>query len=363
MYYITFLLIFWGSIIEIFNKRKNRFFFNISFLLLTIMTCFRYGQNADYFNYKFGYLNPEDARNSDLFFGYFQDICRFMGLSYEGSVFMCGALMMGLMVPFFYKKAAHSCLSLLILYSLFFLIYNMGGVRQGLAISFLLYGYSFLEKGNKMGFFIVLAIGSLFHLSLITSVGIYFAYNNQIFNKKIIIWLLLGLTVYSALVPDLSWLFNAMFEDRSTGDGVDNKWNALIVRVLYIIPVYFLKPPYGSSGYNARSICITGYFLYCILSFDTLIAGRVESYYRIFLCLYCAYFVANYKWSRLSLNVLVYMLVLHSALFFKNIDTMIGQGGYRSHVTMLNLPFISVFDKSEFAKYSTLSESDYNINN
>lgn len=359
MYYIVFVILFWASIIEIYKKKYNKFLFYSAFALMTLMTCFRYGQNADYFNYKSSYLNPDESRNADLLFGYFQDACFSLGLSYEINVILCGIILMGLLFPFFRKKTNSSALSLLIIYSLFFLVYHMGGVRQGIALSLLLWSYQFLEKGKKYTFLILLFIGSLIHLSLISAILIYFVYNKRFFESNFILLLLLGMTFYAAFVPDMSWIIQMYFPDRSVEGGLqDNRWAALFLRILSIIPVYFVKPPYGSSGYNARSICITGYCIYCFFSFDTLIAGRIEAYYRLFFCLFASYVIFKMAKFRLRILCLLYILLLQSAYFFKNVDTMRIQLDFRDNVTMMNFPYTSIFDKDDLGNYSDVVDND-----
>lgn len=360
MYYLVFIILFWASFLEIIKKRRNIYFFYSAFILMTLMTCLRYGQNVDYFHYKHAYLFPDESRNADLLFGLFQDVCRFLGFSYELHVFACGLVLMGLMLPFLVKKTTYSSFSLLIIYSLFFLIYHMGVVRQGIALSILLWSYKYLEEGKKYMFVILIVLGSFVHLSLITSLIIIFIYNKRVFNSGVVLWVLVGMTMFSAFVPDLSWFFQLYFPDRSIDGGFqDTRWSALILRILSIAPVYLIKPPYGSAGYNARSMCLTGYCFYCFLSFDSLIAGRVEVYYRVFFCLFCSYIIFQMKQSRLRFLCLSYVLFLQSAYFFKNINTMIMQADYKENVTMLSFPYISVFEKEEFNYYSNVADKDY----
>lgn len=358
MYYIVFVILFWGSLIEIFTKKLNRYLFYLAFGLMTLMTCLRYGQNADYFGYKDNYLNPDETRSIDFLFVAFQDFCRQLGLSYEFNVLFCGLIVMGFMLPFLSKKTLRSSFALLVIYSLFFLIYPMGVIRQGIALSLLLWAYIYLEDGKKYLFLVLLFIGSLIHVSLITAIFIYFVYNKRFFEKKLILWLILGMTFYSAFVPDMSWIIQMYFPDRSVEGGLqDTRWAALLLRLLSIIPVYLIKPPYGTPGYNARSICITGYCIYCFLSFDSLIAGRVEVYYRIFFCLFCSYLVFQMKRYRLRYLCLVFILFLQSAYFFKNIDTMRSQGDYRSNVTTMSFPYISVLDKEDLEYYTDMVDN------
>jgi hypothetical protein len=57
--------------------------------------------------------------------------------------------------------------------------------------------------------------------------------------------------------------------------------------------------------------------------------------------------------------VLLVLIAVHVVLFFKNIGAAISQGDYVESVTVYNFPYISIFDKSEIDKYTTIDKYNY----
>ena len=74
----------------------------------------------------------------------------------------------------------------------------------------------------------------------------------------------------------------------------------------------------------------------------------------VLLCLFAAYLVANYQWKFRAGVQLCLLLVVHLILWYKNMAVEIERMHYKEGTTVLNFPFISVFDKSELKEYSGL---------
>ena len=48
---------------------------------------------------------------------------------------------------------------------------------------------------------------------------------------------------------------------------------------------------------------------------------------------------------------LILVVLVHSVLFFKNINSFIVQGEYNESVTALNFPYVSIFNQDELDDY------------
>lgn len=352
MYYIVFLILLFFSIEEILLKRKNAVAFNIMYLLMTLMVIFRYGQLSDYFNYK-GIYDKEETLDYDRdpLYSFISISCSELGLSYEGFVLIVGIFTMGVSYPFFVKSCKQSLLSLFIFYCYSFLILPMSGIRQGICLSLMLFGYNLLVSGWKKMFYVLVLVGCFIHLSMIAVLLISLFYDKKWYNNTIIIFVILAMTIVAMVTPDLS-KFMVIFEERAFGADGESKMLQIIIRASLIIPVLLFKPEYKTHGYYAKAICIIGYCLYCALSFNTLVSSRVEYYFRTFLCLFASYMVFSEKKINIGVFLMELIVMVHVIIFFKNMNSFIIQGDYNvEKVNMFNFPYISIFDEDELQKY------------
>ena len=362
MYYIVFSILAFFSIVELVSSTKNKYVFNFAYLLMTLMAMFRYGQFADYFNYEILYDNPDQwgAFRDPLYFVVVK-ACKMVGIDYTYYVMILGVLTMRITYSFFSEVCEKSIISLLVYYCYAFLILPMSAMRQGLCLALLLWSYTYLVNQRKTLFYSVVLVASLIHFSMIFVFVLGMFYDKKWFNDNLILYVVIGLTFFAIFTPDLSTYIPELLSDRSASEYEDSRLIQVAIRASLIFPVMFVKPPYGSHGYFAKSICIIGYCLYCFFSFSSIISGRLEFYFRTFLCLYVAYIVfydvecgfggrVNSMFGRKG--VLCIIVAVHSVLFFKNMYAAIDQCGYNTQkVTMFDFPYISIFDKNELEKY------------
>lgn len=320
---------------------------------MTLMVVFRYGQLADYFNYEMLYENPDSMGEwRDPLFFLMEKACIWLDISYEGFVFIVGGVTMAMTYPFFSRICKRSVMALLIFYCYIYLILPMSAMRQGICLSMLLWGYTYLIDEKKKLFYLLVIVGSAIHFSMLAVFLIGLLYDKDWYNRGIVKWIVLGLTLFAIATPDLTQYIPDIFGDRSLGEYEDSRLVQMAIRALLIIPVLFVKPKYGTHGYYAKAICIIGYCLYCCLAFSSLIAGRFEFFFRVFYCLFVAHVLFNMGRIYLKQFLLGGILMIHLVLFFKNMNAAITQGDYNSQrVTALSFPYISVFDKEELKYY------------
>ena len=166
-----------------------------------------------------------------------------------------------------------------------------------------------------------------------------------------IIWIIVAFTLVAVFTPDLSSYIPSSLSDRSMGEKGEGKVVQLLLRLSLIIPLLIIKPSYGTDGYFSKGICIVGYCLYCLFIFAPTVAGRMEFYFRTFWCLFGAYVIFKVKKTYLYNLLLIFVILIHSILFFKNINSFIVQGDYNEKVSLYNFPYISIFDQDELENY------------
>lgn len=352
MYYIILYGLIILSLYEIGTGKKVIFLFNCFYLLLSFVAIFRYGQLADYFAYSYLYYSPEVMATKELLFYLLSKAFRYIGFDYTiFSAFISGAIML-LSYPFFRKICRASAISLLVFYAYIFQMCVMGAVRQGICVALLLYlYYCYKEKGaNWFLFGGVWLFGCLIHLSFVFAIFIPLAMKLSYYNRKVIFLIVpvviiiafIGFDLTNMLLPFL----RAKASDYSDIAGQSVVFQ-VILRTLLILPLLIFYPRQETDGYYAKGICIVGFFLYCIAAGNNFMAGRIEYYYRVFYCLIAATISMAVMNRKIKQILLLYIVVLHTFIWFKNIDFAIENGNYRNDVTIFNFPYISIFDKSE----------------
>ena len=334
-------------------KKRNPIWFNISFLLMTLMAMFRYGQLADYFNYKELY----EERNAmeewrDPLYTYFAKCCFDFGLDYEVFIIIVGAFSMGIIYPFFSKYCKYSITALFVFYCYAFLILPMTAMRQGICLSILLWGYHLLMEGKTIKFCLLVLIGGFIHISMFAVFLIPILLHKPWYNSNLIKWIVLGLTIVALITPDLSRYMVVFSDIREFEADSGSRFLQVSIRALLIIPLLLIKPDYKTNGYNAKAICIIGYCMYCILAFNLTYSARIEFYFRVFMCLFVSYSLYSMKKIYLGRLLFSSIIAIHVFLFFKNMGAAIQQGDYNENkVSMFNFPYVSIFDEDELDQY------------
>lgn len=353
MYYITlsFLLLF--SIIEMFSDWKKNLRFNICYILMTYMMTFKFGQMDDYFNYYLFYITPGSYLETDIGYELIMDVFRYYNVSYIRFMGIISFLCMALSYRFFNNICNKSCISLLVFYSYTYLTCMMTNVRQGLCLALLLFMYPYIKEKKWVIFFIGVAIGTSIHLSFVITIFIPFVMNMKLFNKPIILHILLAVTILAIVGASLSKVLHIdRMEDYEQAQGGQGILMRLALRIILIIPVLIYKPNFQTDGYYAKALCISGYILSCLFCTNELTSSRLEWYYRTFLCLFVStYLLQKIKQAHVNIMAMFLIIAIHTFLWFRNIQVEIIRCDYKPSVTILNFPFISVFDKLEIDKY------------
>lgn len=357
MYYITLSFLLFFSVIEMFSDWKKDLRFNICYILMTYIMTFKFGQMDDYFNYYLAYEIPGLYSESDILYEYIMDVFRYYHVGYIPYMAIISFLCMALSYRFFKENCDSSCLSLLVFYSYTYTMCMMNNVRQGLCLALLLFMYPYIKERKWIIFSVAVVIGTGMHLSFAATILIPFVMNMKIFNKPGILPVLLVATALAIVGASLSKQFHlermVVYEQAEGGQGI---FMRLALRVVLIVPVLLYKPQINTDGYYAKALCITGYILSCLFSTNELTSSRLEWYYRTFLCLFIpSVLLQRIRHAPLNIMVMSVFITIHTFLWFRNIHEEIIRRDYRPSVTVLNFPFISVFDKSEINKYCVVN--------
>lgn len=353
MYQLIFIFLLFFSLIEVFTGKKSKIGFKVAFSLLTFVAVFRYGQMDDYFSYYWYYEAPDIYTEIDPLYGALTIFFKSLSVPYVTFVAMMSLLCMAIIYRFFSKDCGYSCLSLFIFYSYTFLVCcPMGAFRQGLCLAILLFMYHSIKRQNNFAFYFSVLVGCFIHLSFVVVLIIPYIMKLKIYNKTFVIYIVLGLIVFAFAGGSFAQFLQydrIAYYQEAEGMSI---WMRMLLRILIILPIVLYKPNYGTDGYYSKAICLVGFAIYCLLSFNVLVSARLEYYFRTFICLFAAYLVSNFRWNFRIGTQLCLILLIHGILWYKNIETEIVRMDYKEDTTVLNFPFISIFDKSEYKEYS-----------
>lgn len=263
------ILVYWGALLVgmifcFFYQKINpkSLILKISLLVLiclplSIIASIRYDVGTDYFQYIniFDQLSGQellflsnDAKYERGFLFLIELTNLIDGNNFVLFFFICEFLILFVAVCGFIKFERRINLGLaFFLYYLFYYHFSLNGIRQALAISFLILSYHYLLDGKNLKYLLIICVGSLFHISLL-SCAIYpliSLFSGKYINgkykkgtsKTILYYILLALFV-SILGPIVSSTISLMNWDRFSDMTVTNRQFGLGTIFIFIVLLF-----------------------------------------------------------------------------------------------------------------------------
>lgn len=179
MFYLAFFVIY---LIYLFNNRiPNKLGFAIQMIPMILIITFRFGYGADYFSYALAYdsISGTDVSqilqvypNMEIGFKFFVHLVKSFGFTYQQFLIIVNSLMLLMFMIPVYKYSEDSSLSILMFYSMFFFVWILSGIRQGVSMSLsLLLLITYLKSEKKYSLFqivlniILFIIAISFHMA------------------------------------------------------------------------------------------------------------------------------------------------------------------------------------------------------
>ena len=305
------------------NKRYNLFW-----IILFIVSAFRYDVGYDYNSYLEIIINHE--------YGRFEFIPRMFGIisSYFNNPQIFFFLSSLFIIYFFYetikKNSPDILLSSFIFYSVpIFFLETIDLVRQFMAISVIFYTIKYIEKRSLIKFLIFIFIAILCHRSAILFLPFYFMFNLKLRYTHIIILYILSFFLSSLLykIIDYTNFYNNILLGHHTGG---NKLN-ILVNIMFLFVLTF-KSKIDDFRFN---IVMVGVILYNLLVDFGHTGMRVSIYFTVFFILIIPDII--YK-NKNILKILIYMFCI--ATFFNMIYV-----SYKTHDDSEFLPYQTIFSK------------------
>jgi hypothetical protein len=191
IYYFIFLLLIGLSFYEFYYKEERYvevlIFFFLASAALIIFSGFRL-IGFDYDNYHFIFdtvnLSNYEENTIEIGFAFAIQVFHFLNLPFNLFLFFIALISVGIKSIFIKDFSPYYFVSLIVYFTVNFLLSDMGQIRHGLAMSIALLSFYDIFNKNKRGFVIKIIIAYLFHSSAIIVFPAYFIANI----KKITIW-------------------------------------------------------------------------------------------------------------------------------------------------------------------------------
>lgn len=345
-------------------------------LVMTVLLCFRFGQGTDYVNYLFPYetqVHPYDSyfKNSmdHVEWGWYAMLLTIskLGISFEWFIAFISVIMMGCLYRVL-KFSPYKMTSLLLFFPTYYMTYCFSALRQGLAVClFLGLGLKLLLERKYWKYCFVICAISLIHFAslILIFLPIVFRFKDKHLNILAVI-ALIGALVLSR-IPLVQALQVVLGERAQYVEEAEFSVGAIALRgiLFYIIwHLHHLGDPKDTNLYREEralyQIYYAGFILFLFFSPFGIISQRLSMPMKtleiilIPLLLYRNQRVVfNRKITRipkLATYLLVVVLMMNVECV-KNVNSYIDQQDYHG-VTIINYPYISVFDKEAVRRYN-----------
>ncbi|MBR1774414.1 MAG: EpsG family protein [Bacteroidales bacterium] len=360
MYYIVFILVIIGVIKESFTGRRSVKLFNIIFLILTLMSVFRYGQGTDYFSYEHEYkyliMTWEHIKSGkDSGYLLLVMIGQYIKLPFEYFIGIIASFVMFIWYQFLRKECNFSFLALLLFYVLLFFVNINSAIRNSIAFAVYLYwAYPCLINNKIIKYIFIVILASFFHLSLLILVFLPLFRNIVTNNTRLYIILFSFILMFFGIewiIPILpSFLRNRIDLYIYSYQVNDNFIYARIIRIFYIIPIIYLirTQSENSMTWEKYNFFIGTFFFYSLFSFSTDVSSRIFAYCIPFLCIILSR--SNLNLTTIRKYIILYYMLILNVIFFKNFVEFSKQGAYDQNISWYNFPYTSIFNKEEVSK-------------
>lgn len=377
-YLIIFLILLIFAFIESFTQYKNKYIlYGIVFLLLTFISGFRYETGVDWVMYEgqmdYSYSLIEAFERDkwdwlslrlDVGYSILLALIKTFGGGVQTLFFIIALVTQILLYLNLRKYSSRILLSYLIYYCFFFFVFDLSGIRQGLAIQLFFYSIRFIINRSFLKFLICIIFATLFHWSAAILFPLYF-----FLERKISVKLSVFIVVFSTLVFtfQIKWLGAIMgdfltkinsftllakkVEAYTTNDffARERSWDKMTIyaylRIIALIFFnYLFREKYKDNKYyNIFYNLLIIQFL-CIFTFYEFfeISDRYKSYFLISEVILIPFIIIAIKeefLKQLSFALIAPLIFANSYIYFLEAPTAIAYNPYQNYIIH------KVFDK------------------
>lgn len=340
---IFYLLPFFAFLLYLFDKLKINQYRHLNLgvfcliLAISIVGMFRgKGIGSDYYSYEI-IFNFED--NIEYLFLQIIKLVKKIGGGYTFFISFIFAVSFFIKLSVFKKMSLNPLLSLMIYLGFWFLVYDMNGIRQGLALSLTLLGTYSIWKGKILYYWICIISAVLIHSSAVVFIPFVYVYLKKNTFRSILVILILAfiLALNGGIIGVLEYLFNLLglgyFIDKLFSYSINDSFNSNVllsfttIHRLFIWGVLYIYIPKMQCDERLKNIFVwaatINLVIYLLFSNIEIVATRISLYYRFIECISLACIpsaiLQNKSQVCVSLLLLVYVFwQIYSTLSMDN---------------------------------------------
>lgn len=245
---------------------------------------------------------------------------------------------------FFYKYSTNFVFSVFLFIASGGFIWLVNGIRQFLAVTFILFFVDFIEKRKTVPFMIVVILAYFIHSSALLWIPFYFIINFKPWSKKFVLCSVFFTVVLFFLSTSSSFLsdFNYSYLSNVSQNTGVNPVRVLVMAIPAIIAFVGRKniedtaPPFINICINLSVVCTE---CYIVGMFTTGVVGRLPIYFQLFNWILLPWLIKN-VFDENTRRIVVVSCVVGFLLYFYYDMYIKGNGIY--HSTILNLSFDTV---------------------
>lgn len=363
-YFIIFIFLLIIAGVSFILKKDSFSVYITSILILTAFLAFRYGQGSDYPSYNYIYMNAPSywswkfdqpyyiIFHSEIGWKILNNIFRIFNIQFEVFIAIISIIEMICITKFineFCDKRKH--IALLMIYPTLYLTYMFSALRQGLVITiFLGVLLKWLIEKQTIKYFLFVGLLCTIHSSafLFFLLPILCKVSQKGILRLILITIIGGVVLNYTVIQNIYInILNKFFPIDGTLASIKVLFfvQVIINSALILIMKNYLnkedKPKYLDIFFN---LYLGGICIYFLTYNSRLVAALLFLDIPIYICM-----IEKIKKS--SAVIFVYILLLCSVLYIKNINSYIEQGNYYPRINTINYPYVSIFDRKEILEY------------
>ena len=257
-----------------YSSRTNILFYIIC-IVIFILAAFRDGIGYDFNSYKEWYDMIHNQMVSSNYLnvekGYF--LLNKIAPNFEILIFITAILGVGIKIFFINKYSQDKIISLIMYFTGVFMMFDIGAIRQGIAISICLISIPYIINRDLYKFLFTILIASLFHITSIVFIPLYFMRDNN-YTKKQMYYISIFVLIFSfvgidrAILKIITNLNIPLISSKIAYYLTYNTGNitlSLIKRIIFLFIFIEIIDRKKIKLDSFSTICLNGYFLSIII--------------------------------------------------------------------------------------------------
>ena len=180
IYFSILILLILCEYINILTNHKYKYLSNMYLIaigsILFLIAAFRDGIGYDFENYRkiFNLITIDKVPqgSSNVEWGFY--LLNMISYSFSIVIFISALIAIPMKIKLICEYSEDGLLSLIMYYTSVFIMFDMGVIRQGIAIMFMLFSVKYIINRDFKKFLIVILCGSLFHITILVTIPLYF---------------------------------------------------------------------------------------------------------------------------------------------------------------------------------------------